>query len=158
LIMPGRRLALVADGMGGRPCGDVASDMAVSTVGEFIRDVKARDTAWHSADRRFSDDENHLAAGVRLANRRIHDRSVDLTGVEGNMGTTLVAALFSQDGHSVSIAHVGDSRCYRVRDGELAQLTRDHSFANEIVDRAPWLTAEAINELPRNVLTRAIGL
>ena len=159
LLMPGRRLAVVADGMGGRPCGDLASELAASTVGEFFLDVVGTDAIRpYAADVSRTDDENHLAAALRFANRRIHDRSVELTGREGNMGTTAVAALFSEDGQTVSVAHVGDSRCYRIRDGEIVQLTRDHSLASEVAQRAPWLSAEALRQVPKNVLSRALGL
>lgn len=159
LLMPGQRLAVVADGMGGRPCGDLASELGASIVGEFFRDVVGTDATWpYAVDPRLTEDENHLAAALRSANRQIHERSVELTGREGMMGTTLVAALFSKDGQSVSVAHVGDSRCYRIRDGQLVQLTSDHSLANEMAERAPWLSVQALTQLPRNVLTRALGL
>jgi len=159
LMMPSRRLALVADGMGGRPCGDLASELATERVGEFFRDLVGTDATWpYGVDARLTEDENQLATALRSANQEIHGRSVELTGKEGMLGTTLVAALFSQDGQSVSVGHVGDSRCYRIRDGQMVQLTRDHSLANEMAERAPWLTPEAVSQLPKNILTRALGL
>jgi protein phosphatase len=159
LLMPSRRLAVVADGMGGRPCGDLASELGTGTVGEFFRDLVGTDATWpYAIDARLTEDENHLATALRSANREIHGRSVELTGKEGMLGTTLVAALLSQDGQSMSVAHVGDSRCYRIRDGRMVLLTRDHSLANEMAERAPWLTPAAVAQLPKNVLTRALGL
>jgi PPM family protein phosphatase len=133
-------LFAVADGMGGAKAGEVASAVAVDAV-ESARD---------------SDEpaEAQLASIVRNANRRIYDLAVADESRRG-MGTTLTLA--KVHGDDVSLAHVGDSRAYRMRDGELAQLTRDHSLVAEL-ERSGQITAEAAEHHPqRSIITRALG-
>ena len=130
----------VADGMGGAKAGEVASALAVEAV------QNARD----------SDEpvEEQLSAIVRSANRRIYDLAVADESRRG-MGTTLT--LVKVHGDEISIAHVGDSRAYRMRDGELSQLTRDHSLVAEL-ERSGQITAEAAEHHPqRSIITRALG-
>jgi PPM family protein phosphatase len=130
----------VADGMGGAKAGEVASALAVEAV------KTARD----------SDEpvEEQLAAIVRSANRRIYDLAVADESRRG-MGTTLT--LVKVHDEEVSIAHVGDSRAYRMRDSELSQLTRDHSLVAEL-ERSGQITAEAAEHHPqRSIITRALG-
>jgi protein phosphatase len=74
------------------------------------------------------------------------------------MGTTVVGALLNKDRKRMYVAHVGDSRCYRVRDGQITQLTRDHSLLNDYLLVMPDLTPEQREELPKNVITRALGM
>jgi protein phosphatase len=74
------------------------------------------------------------------------------------MGTTIVAALFSPRRGKLYIAHVGDSRAYRIRDGKIEQITRDHSLINETLLARPDMTEEQLSELPKNVITRALGM
>src|SRR5258708_13665184 len=74
------------------------------------------------------------------------------------MGTTVVGALFSPKKNRMYIGHVGDSRCYRIRRGELRQMTRDHSLINDYLMAMPDLTEEQKSELPKNVITRALGM
>lgn len=74
------------------------------------------------------------------------------------MGTTVVGAMFSPTKRRMYIGHVGDSRCYRVRDGDIQLLTRDHSLINDYLLAMPDLTDEQKNELPKNVITRALGM
>jgi protein phosphatase len=133
-------LFAVADGMGGAKAGEVASAVAVQAV-ESARD---------------SDEpaEAQLTEIVRAANRRIYDLAVADESRRG-MGTTLTLA--KVHGDEVSLAHVGDSRAYRVRDGELSQLTRDHSLVAEL-ERSGQITAEAAEHHPqRSIITRALG-
>lgn len=154
-----RGLAVVADGMGGRPLGQVASERCTSTIVEHIRGTAAVvPDPRVDADARLSDDERALLKAIRASNHAVCSVAADLVGREDGMGTTVVAALFAADGQTVSIAHVGDSRCYRVRAGSAELLTRDHTMANELADRAAWLPPEAIANVPRHVLARAIGL
>ena len=155
LMVPDLRLAVVADGMGGRPCGDFASETATLTLAEAVGSGPAKRDPRLS---QLSEDERNLVEAMHSANRMVYDRGQILAGTEGSMGTTAVATMFSEDGRTISIVHVGDSRCYRVREGEIVQLTRDHSLVNELSERAPWLDAEAIATMPKNVLTRALGL
>ena len=133
-------LFAVADGMGGAKAGEVASAVAVQAVesaGESAEPVEAQ-----------------LAGIVRDANRRIYDLAVADESRRG-MGTTLTLA--KVHGDEVSLAHVGDSRAYRMRDGELSQLTHDHSLVAEL-ERSGQITAEAAEHHPqRSIITRALG-
>ena len=95
--------------------------------------------------------------GIRLANRQIVEQSVRARECHG-MGTTVVGALFSPRKRKMFIGHVGDSRAYRVRNGEIQQMTRDHSLVNDYLLAMPELTEEQKSELPKNVITRALGM
>ena len=130
----------VADGMGGAKAGEVASAMA--TEG-FEGESDSGEPA-----------EAQLARILREANRRIYDLAVSDESHRG-MGTTLTAAKVTGD--EISLAHVGDSRAYRLRDGELEQLTKDHSLVAEL-ERSGQITAEAAEHHPqRSIITRALG-
>jgi PPM family protein phosphatase len=130
----------VADGMGGARAGEVASAMATEV---FEGESDSGEPA-----------ESQLARILREANRRIHDLAVSDESHRG-MGTTLTAAKVTGD--EVSLAHVGDSRAYRMRDGELEQLTKDHSLVAEL-ERSGQITAEAAEHHPqRSIITRALG-
>jgi PPM family protein phosphatase len=130
----------VADGMGGAKAGEVASATAIEVFdGE-------RDSG--------EGGESQLARIVREANRRIHALAVSEESYRG-MGTTLTAAKIA--GEDVSLAHVGDSRAYLLRGGELEQLTRDHSLVAEL-ERSGQITPEAAEHHPqRSIITRALG-
>jgi PPM family protein phosphatase len=130
----------VADGMGGAKAGEVASAMAAGAFeGEHDSDEAA---------------EAQLVRILREANRRIYDLAVSDESHRG-MGTTLTAAKVVGD--EVSLGHVGDSRAYRMRDGELEQLTKDHSLVAEL-ERSGQITAEAAEHHPqRSIITRALG-
>ena len=133
-------LFAVADGMGGAKAGEVASAVAVQAV------EGARESGEPA--------EAQLAGIVRDANRRIYDLAVADESRRG-MGTTLTLA--KVHGDEVSLAHVGDSRAYRLRDGQLGQLTRDHSLVAEL-ERSGQITAEAAEHHPqRSIITRALG-
>jgi PPM family protein phosphatase len=133
-------LFAVADGMGGAKAGEVASAVAVEAVEDARESTESA--------------EAQLAGIVRDANRRIYDLAVGDESRRG-MGTTLTLA--KVHGDEVSLAHVGDSRAYRLRDGELEQLTRDHSLVAEL-ERSGQITAEAAEHHPqRSIITRALG-
>jgi serine/threonine protein phosphatase PrpC len=134
-------LFAVADGMGGAQAGEVASRLAVDAFREF-----------HEADE--LEPEKRVAAIIQEANRRIYERAREDTQASG-MGTTVTAALVGEE--SVSIGHVGDSRAYRLRGGQLEQLTDDHSLVADLV-RGGRLTPEEADVHPqRSVITRALG-
>ena len=98
LLLPEYGIVAVADGMGGHRSGDVASQLAVSTLSDFFSVVVGRDGTWpFPADPNLSDEENYVITGLRLANRRIFDRSLR-TIADFGMGTTIVAAMFTRDG------------------------------------------------------------
>ncbi len=158
-ILPEYRLFLVADGMGGHKAGDVASRMATHAIGSFFRETKAgADQTWpFHFDPHRSTEENRLITSIKLANRRIFDASVRHHEVQG-MGTTLVGALFDRRQSRLFIAHVGDSRAYRFREGVLDQITEDHSLVNDYLAVMPHMSEEQKAELPKNVITRALGM
>jgi protein phosphatase len=131
---------VVADGMGGAQAGEVASRIAIEAFESGLGDSGSP--------------EERLAGRVREANRQIYDRSRSEHGREG-MGTTLTAA-YLDDG-SVAIAHVGDSRAYLFRDGELTRLTQDHSLVDELVRRGKLTEEQAAEHPQRSIITRALG-
>src|SRR4051812_6835509 len=130
---------VVADGMGGAQAGEVASRIAADAFDEEIGDGSP---------------EEQLAERAREANRRIFDLARADASRSG-MGTTLTGALLSSG--EVSIVHVGDSRAYLFRDGELRQLTRDHSLVEELRRRGQLTTEEAEDHPQRSIITRALG-
>ncbi len=157
-LMPEYDLYLVADGMGGHRAGDVASTMATDVVGEFFRATASEDATWpFHFDPKLTLDENRLMTGIKVANRKIFDASMRDRSVQG-MGTTIVGVLFSKKENQMYVAHVGDSRCYLLRNGKLQQLTRDHSLVNDYLAVMPDMPKEQQDELPRNVITRALGM
>lgn len=151
-------LFVVADGMGGHRAGDVASRLATETISEFFKSTANDDVTWpFHFDTNLSEEENRLLTGIRVANRQIFERSSRSRECHG-MGTTVVGAMFSPVKGRIFIGHVGDSRCYRIRDKDIAQLTRDHSLINDYLLAMPDLTEEQRSELPKNVITRALGM
>jgi protein phosphatase len=151
-------LFIVADGMGGHRAGDVASRLATDAIAEFFRSTQHEDATWpFHFDTSLTEEENRLVTGIRVANRQIFERSVRSRDCQG-MGTTVVGALFSKRKSRIFVGHVGDSRAYRVRKGEIQQLTRDHSLINDYLMAMPELTDEQRAELPKNVITRALGM
>jgi protein phosphatase len=132
----------VADGMGGAQAGEVASSLAAETVEQ--NDIEPGGSA-----------EDRVIALIKAANRRVHYRATSDAAASG-MGTTMTVALVQEDG-TVAIGHVGDSRAYRLRDGELEQLTEDHSLVAELVRRGELSPEEAAVHPQRSVITRALG-
>lgn len=158
LVLDEYGLYIVADGMGGHRAGDVASRLATESIADFFRTTASEDVTWpFHFDTNLTEEENRLRTGIMVANRQIIDRSERSRECQG-MGTTVVGALFSPKKNRIFIGHVGDSRCYRVRAGNIQLLTRDHSLLNEYKLAMPDLTEEQMNELPRNVITRALGM
>jgi protein phosphatase len=149
-------LYAVCDGMGGHNAGEVASKMAIETLGAFIqKSHKEKEITWpYGLDVNLSFDGNRLKTAIKLANKKVYkaaDNREDYTG----MGTTAVAAIVT--GKVMTVGSAGDSRCYSVRDGKLAQLTRDDSWVS-----AAWaegiLSADEIERHPlKNVITKAVG-
>lgn len=151
-------LYVVADGMGGHRAGDVASKLATETISEFFKSTANDDVTWpFHFDTNLSEEENRLLTGIRVANRQIFERSTRSREYHG-MGTTVVGAMFSPRKNRMYIGHVGDSRCYRVRAEQIQLLTRDHSLINDYLLAMPDLTEEQRSELPKNVITRALGM
>jgi serine/threonine protein phosphatase PrpC len=156
LANPEQRLFVVADGMGGHAAGEVASRVAVEAIDEFIGLTSGdREITWpFELDASISYDGNRLKTAIRHANQRVLEATQERAEYEG-MATTVVAALVEND--SVNVAHVGDSRVYLLRDGELTQLTSDHSWVNEQIQNGVISPDQARSHPLRNVVTRALG-
>ncbi|MBS0315534.1 MAG: Stp1/IreP family PP2C-type Ser/Thr phosphatase [Proteobacteria bacterium] len=144
-------LAVLADGMGGYNAGEVASAMATS----FIRSELGRWLAEAGARASGRDVQRAMEICVDNSNRAILDAARANPQYAG-MGTTLVAAVLQQD--RLVVGHIGDSRCYRLRGGELTQLTRDHSLLQEQLDAGLLTAEEAAVCLHKNLVTRALGV
>ena len=158
VLLPEFSAFAVADGLGGHRSGQIASQLAVSTVSDFFTITVGADATWpFPYDDRLSEEENYLTTAARLANRRIFDRS-QKTMADFGMGTTIVAGMFDKRADHFSVVHAGDSRCYRIREGVIAPLTRDHSLVSDAIHVAPWMTPEEIAQLPPSVITRALGI
>jgi PPM family protein phosphatase len=133
-------LFVVADGMGGAQASEVASRIAVESFQPGLPDAK--------------EPELELAELARAANARIHELSHS-NAEQAGMGTTLTAAYVGED--EIAIAHVGDSRAYCMRDGELLRLTDDHSLVDELMRQGRLTPEEAVEHPQRSVITRALG-
>jgi PPM family protein phosphatase len=141
-----RGLFIVADGMGGHAAGEVASEMAVEIVSHDLSDLNDLDAP---------DAHSRVSRALRDANRAVYERTRTERDKLG-MGSTVSALLLSENKYIVG--HVGDSRIYIVRDGQMQQLTRDHSLVQEQVD-AGLLTPEQARRHPQsNVITRCVGM
>lgn len=156
-VLDDDRLYMVADGMGGHASGEVASQMAVTTVSEFYRSTaEDEDATWpYKMDRAKGYQENRLITGFKLANLRIHQAAMGQPGLRG-MGTTLVAISVINEG--ILVGHVGDSRVYRYRDRRLTQLTEDHSLLNDYIKMKRLSDEEIANFPHKNVIVRALGM
>jgi serine/threonine protein phosphatase PrpC len=150
-LLPEFNVFVVADGMGGHQSGEVASRLAASTIAGYFRETRGRKGGARAslADR--------LRAAVTEANAKIFARAGQSRAHRG-MGTTVVAAAFGARDGTVHVAHAGDSRCYLLRGGALRQLTRDHSLVQDALLERPELTERDLAYLPKNVITRALGI
>lgn len=147
-------LFMVADGMGGAAAGEVASRMLMKEVERAVDDGV---TSW-PADTGASTPESgarRMLAGVHRANQRIFRLAERRPRMKG-MGTTFVGLLLQK--RCALVAHVGDSRVYRLRDGVLTALTDDHSLVHEMVTRGFMTPEEAAVSPRRHVITRAVGV
>jgi protein phosphatase len=156
-LLDDQHLYLVADGMGGHSSGEVASKMAVETIANFFRATgEDEELTWPfkmEKGRRY--EENRLVTGIKLANLRIFEAQQRDPLYKG-MGTTIAGAFFANSG--VYVGHVGDSRIYRIRGGEIELLTEDHSLLNDYI-KMKKLSAEEIENFPhKNVIVRALGM
>jgi serine/threonine protein phosphatase PrpC len=150
-------LYVIADGIGGHAAGEIASEMAVKLIIQFIRESLQDDSmTWPlGLDWRLSADANRILSAVRLANESIFFTAAEQDNLRG-MGTTLVLAFFRFN--EVYIAHVGDSRAYRSRNGKIAQITKDHSLLEDEVYGKLISNDYSGNYGLKNVITRALGI
>lgn len=144
-------LIILADGMGGHNAGEVASDMAVTAIHDALLDVLTPEML----DANVIKCEDAVRESVVYANEEIHEQAHARIECAG-MGTTVILALFHDN--SITYANVGDSRIYRVRHGQLKQITQDHSLVQEMVDNGYLSEEEALMSTSRNLITRALGI
>ncbi|HLW17699.1 MAG TPA: Stp1/IreP family PP2C-type Ser/Thr phosphatase [Actinomycetota bacterium] len=137
----GDHVFAVADGLGGHRAGEVASDLALGSV-RALDQAEPRAAAKQVAD------------AVRDGNKAVHDRAEGDESLRG-MGTTMTAVVIS--GNTAFIAHVGDSRCYLIRAGQITQLSRDHTLVARMVSEGRLTPEQAEAHPQRSVLTRALG-
>jgi PPM family protein phosphatase len=157
-VLSEHELFIVADGMGGHRAGDVASRLASESISDFFQRTAGEEVTWpFHFDSGLSESENRLLTAIRLANRQIYEHSLKSHDLRG-MGTTVVGALFNPDTRKMYVGHVGDSRAYVIRDGQISQLTRDHSLVNDYLKVMPDMPEDQRSELPKNVITRALGM
>lgn len=144
-------LGVLADGMGGYNAGEVASDMATTSIaadlGRWLADAGAQAQA--------KEIRRAMELSVERANLSIYNAAHTHPQYAG-MGTTLVVGVFLN--HRLVLGHIGDSRCYRWRQGALQQITRDHSLLQEQLDAGLITPEEAVGSLNRNLVTRAVGV
>ncbi len=149
-------LLVLADGMGGYNAGEVASGIAVKTVIELVTEACQREKREGTdAATGLMRQTIILRDAIMRANKLIYNTAQTQSQCEG-MGTTIVACLFWDD--RISMAHVGDSRLYRLRGEKFEQLTMDHSLLQELVDRGFYSQEEAQRSTNRNYVTRALGV
>ena len=158
LVRPDLGLFAVADGAGGENAGNVASSIALAGLArhfEGTRDAMANAPVFDVLGLPVI--ARRLSSGFQTANREVLEVAKSSSRYRG-MGTTMVAIAPVAAHGLVHLAHVGDSRCYRMRSGRLELLTQDHSLANEVLELRPDLPEADAARLPRNVITRALGM
>ena len=146
---------VVCDGMGGQAAGEVASKMGVDAMLQYFRSSNGR---WPKPAHRFNDVSeraNALGNAILKANDLVYSASHEGQREHAGMGSTIVAVLVQES--FVSIGHVGDSRIYRVRNGQMQQLTNDHSLVMEQVRRGLMTVQEAEHSEIQNIILRALG-
>lgn len=149
-------LLVLADGMGGYKAGEVASGMTVASVIDTVRNqLPGLPDMQHAGDATHSPHAALLREAVETAHTSVYHVSRSQKQCEG-MGTTAVVLLFRDD--CIAVASVGDSRLYRVREGTMEQVTRDHSLVQELIDRGFYSADEAQTKVARNIVTRALGI
>ena len=149
-------LFVLSDGMGGQASGEIASRMVCDTVVEHCLGAAESSACVNgvcAAD--ISERGNQLADAIRMANSAVR-RAAEENPAQLGMGATVVAVMLTDE--RAVIAHVGDSRAYRLRNGRLEQLTRDHSFVEEQVNQGLMSDQEAAQSNLQNVLMRAVGV
>lgn len=147
-VKPAERILIaVADGMGGHSKGEVASYIGAKTVAEeTLPYLLERDDKKDFAD--------ILSTNMKVANQQILQHALDHPECEG-MGTTMTVAIL--DGNQAHFGHIGDTRAYLIREDGISQLTKDHSYVQQLVDKGEITPEEAKRHPKRNVITRVVG-
>lgn len=149
-------LTAVSDGMGGHACGEVASAIAVQSLAEYYRaTADAGGNSWPFRMARLHVERDRMTTAIKLANERIYETGITDPSKKG-MGCTVDAAFFAQG--RIYIGHVGDSRVYRIRGGQITMLTEDHSLLNDYKRMKEMSGEEEANFAHKNVVVRALGL
>lgn len=149
-------VVILADGMGGYKAGEVASAIAVDEIMKEVRNgLKQAKTGEIDEESGFSVESLVVKTAIEKANETIYQTAQSQPQCRG-MGTTVVAAAFYDN--RTTIAHVGDSRLYRLRDGAFQQVTSDHSLLQELIDKGFYTPEEAKHSLNKNLVTRALGI
>ena len=144
----GTSWAIVCDGMGGARGGNIASSMAVDMIGDKIKKCYNKLMPVYSF-------ENIFLSTITTANVIVNDRSFSDTELQG-MGTTIVAAIIKDN--QACLAHVGDSRIYKISGDTIEQITKDHSLAQQMLDSGQITQEEFENYPKKNIITRALGI
>ena len=149
-------LAVLADGMGGHRGGDIASSMSVDKIIEQVQKqlprIKPGQTDPESG---YSLESICIAQAIDSANDLVF-KTAEANPVNSGMGTTIVVLQFYNN--TLSLVHIGDSRCYRLRKDSFEQITKDHSLLQELIDRGFYTLEDARNSLNKNLVTRALGI
>ena len=149
-------LVVLADGMGGHRGGEIASgltvDTVISSVQAHLPDIKPGQFDSASG---FSMESLCIQESVESANNMVY-KTAESNPEHKGMGTTVVVLQFYNN--SFSLAHIGDSRCYRMRNDKFEQITKDHSLLQELIDRGFYTPEEAKKSMNKNLVTRALGI
>lgn len=157
-LRPDLDLYMVADGAGGHAAGNIASVLATTTAAHYFESTQEEAlTAPPFDSMGLSWAARRLASAFQRANREIIEVAETSDRRKG-MGTTLVAAYFDLPRSTLVLGHVGDSRCYRLREGRLELLTQDHTLVNDVLEMKPDIDPDSAARLPRNVITNALGM
>jgi len=151
------RLVVLADGMGGYQAGEIASQIAVDTIVNEISNHLGKQYFFNNrvVGKGYHHSTILLEQAILKANQIVYETASQQANYQG-MGTTVVAALFNED--FVSVAHIGDSRLYRLRGKELKAITTDHSVLQELIDCGFYTPEQARTSPNRNLVTRALGV
>jgi serine/threonine protein phosphatase PrpC len=149
-------LVVLADGMGGHRGGEIASTMTVDVIISNLQQKLPKISAGEIDEASgFSRESICLQNAVVEANQSVFQASESNPDHKG-MGTTIVVLQFYNN--TFSLAHIGDSRCYRLRSGKFEQITKDHSLLQELIDRGFYTPEEARKSMNKNLVTRALGI
>jgi protein phosphatase len=152
-------LAVLADGMGGLNAGEVASSMTVHLLMETLIAYQLGESP---LPEELAEEESELPMEARVVRKAVENANDAVFHVSQTqpqcrgMGTTIVAGMFYDN--KIAVAHIGDSRVYRFRDNALEQVTKDHSFVQELIDKGLFTKEEARTSDKKNVVTRALGV
>ncbi|UJR81615.1 PP2C family protein-serine/threonine phosphatase [Sandaracinus amylolyticus] len=158
LLRPDLALFAVADGAGGENAGNVASSIALASLARHFEATQKSARTTQTFDRLgLPLLARRLSAGIHRASREVLEIARSADRYRG-MGTTMVALAPDLETAVLHVAHVGDSRCYRLRAGRLELLTQDHSLAQDVLELSPEIDEDKAAKLPQNVITRALGM